>query len=206
MSHLWRLMDFPLARLPQLSGEKAGLIRWFICTFPPPVMDGTSTFPWNFIISQLHSLSHGEACKRNETDTPHTPQQKKRKRNRLTREHNFSLRMGEFGNTTLSAPKPLNHSPTSGRSQILDGAQLQLVANGALIDSLIPSSGLGPLGSRSVFSFHSHVGRWEVTTPKPQSRLFVSVLGKKTEKPSQDLTKMTYCLIRMFSDLPQDFR
>lgn len=60
MSHLWRLMDFPLALLPQLSGEKAGLIRWFICTFPPPVMDGTSTFPWNFIISQLHPLSHEE--------------------------------------------------------------------------------------------------------------------------------------------------
>lgn len=51
MSHLWRVMDFPLALLPQLSGEKAGLIRWFICTFPPLVMDGTPTFPWNFIIS-----------------------------------------------------------------------------------------------------------------------------------------------------------
>lgn len=53
MYHLWCLMDFPLAPLPQLSGETAGLIRWFICTFPPAVMDGTSTFPWNFIISQL---------------------------------------------------------------------------------------------------------------------------------------------------------
>lgn len=56
MYHLWCLMDFPLALFPQLSGETAGLIRWFICTFPPAVMDGTSTFPWNFIISQLQPL------------------------------------------------------------------------------------------------------------------------------------------------------
>lgn len=46
---------------------------------------------------------------------------------------------------TLSTLKPLNHSATSGRTKILDRSQLQLIATGALIDSLIPSSGLSVL-------------------------------------------------------------
>lgn len=46
---------------------------------------------------------------------------------------------------TLSTLKPLNHSATSGRTKILDRSQLQLIATGALIDSLIPSAGLSVL-------------------------------------------------------------
>lgn len=39
-------------------------------------MDGTSTFPWNFIISQLHPLSREEVWERNETDMLHKKKKK----------------------------------------------------------------------------------------------------------------------------------
>lgn len=83
MPHLWRLMDFPLALLPQLSGEKAGLIRWFICTFPPPVMDGTSTFPWNFIISLLHPLCHQDVREKWNRHAAHEERKKWKQTNQI---------------------------------------------------------------------------------------------------------------------------
>lgn len=145
MSHLWRLMDFPLARLPQLSGEKAGLIKWFICTFPPPVMDGTSTFPWNFIISQLQPLSHDEMWERNETDRLQKKKTKQKQTNHRVTSFTDLLRWGECGNMMLSALMPLNHSPTSSRTKILARSGLQLIATSPLIDSFIWPQSFGVL-------------------------------------------------------------
>lgn len=48
---------------------------------------------------------------------------------------------------TLSAAKLLNHSLMSRRTKILDGSGLRVIATGALIDSLIPSSGPRSFGA-----------------------------------------------------------
>lgn len=124
----------------------------------------TSCNGWHIHLSlKLHHLTAAPPLSRRgvremkQTCNTHTKNE-----NRLTGQWllflTFSLRLEECGNMTLSTLKPLNHPLTSSRTKILASSWLELGQTGALIDSLIPSAGPGPLGSCPVFSLHCFKG------------------------------------------------